>query len=119
MEFEEFVLEFGKWFSEGEDSACLVGIRTDESYNRYRTLANYTKSRYQYKQWSTGIAPNLYNFYPIYDWATRDIWIANGKFGYDYNKVYDLMYLAGVPLSQQRLCQPYGDDQRKGLYLYM
>lgn len=118
MEFEEFVLEFGKWFSGSEDTACLVGIRTDESYNRYRTIANFSKARYQYLQWSTGIAPNFYNFYPIYDWATKDIWIANGKYGYDYNKVYDLMYLAGVPLSQMRLCQPYGDDQRKGLYLY-
>ena len=28
------------------------------------------------------------------------------------------MYRAGVKLSQQRLCQPYGDDQRKGLWLY-
>jgi len=28
------------------------------------------------------------------------------------------MYQAGVPLSKMRLCQPYGDDQRKGLYLY-
>lgn len=25
------------------------------------------------------------------------------------------MYKNGVPLSEQRLCQPYGDDQRKGL----
>jgi predicted phosphoadenosine phosphosulfate sulfurtransferase len=28
------------------------------------------------------------------------------------------MYAAGVKLSQQRLCQPYGDDQRRGLWLY-
>jgi predicted phosphoadenosine phosphosulfate sulfurtransferase len=28
------------------------------------------------------------------------------------------MHQAGVPLSQQRLCQPYGDDQRRGLWLY-
>lgn len=118
MEFEEFVVEFGKWFADGQEAACLVGIRTDESYNRYRTLANFKKSRYQKKQWSTRTAPGLYNFYPLYDWTTQDIWIANGNYGYDYNKVYDLMYLAGVPLSQMRLCQPYGDDQRKGLYLY-
>ena len=26
--------------------------------------------------------------------------------------------MAGVPLSDQRLCQPFGDDQRKGLWLY-
>lgn len=118
MEFEEFTVEFGKWFSNGKETACLVGIRTNESYNRYRTIANFTKIRYQHRQWSTGIAPLLYNFYPLYDWAVQDIWIANGKYGYDYNRVYDLMYLAGVSLHQMRLCQPYGDDQRKGLYLY-
>jgi predicted phosphoadenosine phosphosulfate sulfurtransferase len=28
------------------------------------------------------------------------------------------MHKAGVPISQQRLCQPYGDDQKKGLWLY-
>lgn len=118
MEFEEFVLEFGKWFADGEDTACLVGIRAAESYNRYRTIANFTKKRYHSKQWSTEIDTHLYNFYPIYDWSTKDIWIANGKYNYEYNRIYDLMHLAGVPLSQMRLCQPYGDDQRKGLYLY-
>jgi predicted phosphoadenosine phosphosulfate sulfurtransferase len=28
------------------------------------------------------------------------------------------MHQAGVKPSQQRLCQPYGDDQRRGLWLY-
>ena len=28
------------------------------------------------------------------------------------------MHMAGVKPSQQRLCQPYGDDQRRGLWLY-
>ena len=28
------------------------------------------------------------------------------------------MTMAGVKLSNQRLCQPYGDDQKKGLWLY-
>lgn len=118
MEFEEFTAAFGRWFSGGKKTACMVGIRTNESYNRYRTIANFTKTRYLRKQWSTRIAPRIYNFYPLYDWEARDIWIANGKYGYDYNKIYDLMYLAGVSLHSMRLCQPYGDDQRKGLYLY-
>ena len=30
--------------------------------------------------------------YPIYDWETEDVWTANAKFGYKYNKLYDLMY---------------------------
>ena len=37
MEFEEFVPEFGEWYSQGKTTACLVGIRADESLNRYRT----------------------------------------------------------------------------------
>jgi len=38
MEFEEFVPEFGEWYSQGELTCCLVGIRTDESLNRFRTI---------------------------------------------------------------------------------
>jgi len=52
------------------------------------------------------------------DWRTKDIWIYNKKAQKCYNHIYDLMHQAGVPLSQQRLCQPYGDDQKKGLWLY-
>lgn len=39
---------------------------------------------------------SIYNAYPIYDWKTQDIWIANGKFGWPYNHLYDLYYQAGV-----------------------
>lgn len=118
MEFEKFMIDYGNWFSDGEDTACLVGIRSSESLNRYNTIGNRKKATYKGWQWSTKMADTLYNFYPLYDWTVQDIWTANARFGYDYNKIYDLMYLAGVPLSQMRLCQPYGDDQRKGLYLF-
>lgn len=118
MEFEEFVPEFGKWFSKGENTACLVGIRSDESLNRFRTIKSETKTTFKGKQYTTKVSETLYNVYPIYDWRTQDIWIANGKFKFDYNKIYDLMHMAGVSIHQQRLCQPYGDDQRKGLYLF-
>lgn len=119
MEFEEFTPAFGQWLGgEDRDTACLVGIRSNESLNRYRTIKHATKSTFRGKRWSTRVGGGLYNFYPIYDWKTEDVWIANGRFGYDYNRIYDLMHLAGVPLHQQRLCQPYGDNQRKGLYLF-
>ena len=39
MEFEEFVPAFGDWYGGGKMTACLVGIRTDESLNRWRTIA--------------------------------------------------------------------------------
>ncbi|MEX0746181.1 MAG: DUF3440 domain-containing protein [Phycisphaeraceae bacterium] len=121
MEFEEFVPEFGEWFAEGQETACFVGIRTDESLNRYRTIRNDAKQAWRGRQWTTRVARdtgNVYNTYPIYDWGTEDIWTANGKRGWDYNRVYDLMHMAGMTIHQARLCQPYGDDQRKGLWLF-
>lgn len=123
MEFEEFVPEFARWFSQGKKTATCVGIRSDESLNRFRTIASDTKITLDGLQWTTKLFPKeensqIYNCYPIYDWRVEDIWRANGKFGWDYNKIYDIMYLAGVSLHKQRLCQPYGDDQRQGLYLF-
>ena len=119
MEFEEFVPEFGEWYSQGKKTACLVGIRTDESLNRYRTIASDKKVKYNDKQWTTLVTPNVYNVYPIYDWRTEDIWIYHAKFtDRRYNQLYELMYKAGLSIHQQRICQPYGDDQRRGLWLF-
>lgn len=121
MEFEEFVSKFGEWYSNrhgGKLTACMVGIRADESLNRYRTIANWRKRMHEGLQWTTWIETNLYNIYPIYDWRTEDIWRFNGKEKVPYNRVYDLMHQAGLSIHQARLCQPYGDDQRKGLWLF-
>ena len=118
MEFEEFVPLFNSWFGNGEASAALVGIRSDESLNRYRTIASTKKMTFNGKQWTTDNKDGSYSVYPIYDWKTRDIWIYNGKYRKPYNRIYDLMHKAGVSIHQARLCQPYGDDQRKGLWLY-
>lgn len=119
MEFEEFVPEFGEWYSQGELTACLVGIRADESLNRYRSIASDKKVRYEDKQFTTKVTDNVYNVYPIYDWSTPDIWIYHAKNpDKRYNYLYELMHKAGLKISQQRICQPYGDDQRRGLWLF-
>lgn len=123
MEFEEFTPAFAEWFSQGKSSCSVVGIRSDESLNRFRTIKSESKIKYHGKQWTTKLFRDkenveIYNAYPIYDWRVEDIWTANARFGWTYNRIYDLMYMAGVPLHKQRLCQPYGDDQRQGLYLF-
>jgi len=119
MEFEEFVPLFGEWFSQGKSCACLVGIRTDESLNRFRTIASTTKIKKDDKQWTTKVTDNVYNVYPIYDWKTEDIWTFHGKNPDNrLNELYNFMHKAGVPISCQRICQPYGDDQRRGLWLF-
>jgi predicted phosphoadenosine phosphosulfate sulfurtransferase len=119
MEFEEFVPEFGEWYSEGELTACMVGIRTDESLNRYRTIASTTKVKFKDKQYTTLVTKNVFNLYPIYDWRTEDVWIYHSKFpDKRLNYLYELMNKAGLSIHQQRICQPYGDDQRRGLWLF-
>lgn len=117
MEFEEFVPAFGHWYSKGKLCACFVGIRSDESLNRYRTIVR-KKSTFEGMQWTTWCGDTLYNAYPIYDWKTKDIWTYNGKFNKPYNKLYDRFHQAGLTINQARICQPYGDDQRKGLWLF-
>jgi len=119
MEFEEFVPSFGDWFGQGKLTACFVGIRTDESLNRWRTIAAGRKQTLDGKRWTTWVGNTLYNAYPIYDWRTEDIWIYHGKNpDLPHNKLYDRMHQAGLTVHQMRICQPYGDDQRKGLWLF-
>lgn len=122
MEFEEFILWFAKWFNElnGGKSAAGIGIRTDESLNRFRTIISDSKERYKDYPWTTRVhlkskALNCWNFFPLYDWRTEDDWTAVAKFDLRFNRIYELMYKNGVSIYEQRLCQPYGDDQRKGL----
>lgn len=118
MEFEEFIVLFGAWYAKGTDTAAFIGIRTDESLNRFRTIALWDKDTHFGKRYTTKVTDNLYNFYPIYDWRVDDIWRYYAHTGKPHNQVYDRMHLGGLSLSQMRLCQPYGDDQKRGLWLY-
>jgi predicted phosphoadenosine phosphosulfate sulfurtransferase len=120
MEFEEFMVLFGQWYSGGDLTGAFIGIRADESLHRYKAIASDKKGiMFDDMKWTTKIDSTLFNIYPIYDWKTQDIWIYHGKFPeLGHNKIYDKMNMAGVKLSDQRLCQPYGDDQRRGLWLY-
>jgi predicted phosphoadenosine phosphosulfate sulfurtransferase len=120
MEFEELMVIFGKWYAQGKSTGAFIGIRSDESLHRYRAITSRKEGLMvgEYK-WTTKVSKELCNVYPIYDWRVEDIWVYHGKHpGRKHNRVYDQMTKAGVPLSSQRLCQPYGDDQRKGLWLY-
>lgn len=122
MEFEEFIQWFAKWYNEkhGGKTAAGIGIRSDESLNRFRTIISGTKERYKDYGWTTRAhckseALDCWNFYPLYDWRTEDDWTAVARYGLLFNEIYELMNKNGVSIYEQRLCQPYGDDQRKGL----
>jgi predicted phosphoadenosine phosphosulfate sulfurtransferase len=119
MEFEEFVPLFGEWYSQGERTACFVGIRCDESLNRFRTIAQSRKETWKGRRDTSKVTDHVYNSYPIYDWKSADLWTYHAANpDKPYNRLYELMHKAGVPMGHMRICQPYGDDQRRGLWLF-
>jgi len=123
MEFEEFIIQFPKFLVEKKGLnkvAQIIGIRTQESFNRYLKMAVrknrefYNGIQWILKQKSTGY--ETYSVHPVYDWDLKDVW----KYLHNkpYNKVYDLMYLSGYKFSQMRICQPYGEEQRDNIDLF-
>lgn len=107
---------FGEKYSK---TAVVIGIRATESLNRYCAVNRDDKAaNYDNKNWLTAIDKNTINAYPIYDWTTEDIWVANARFGWDYNKLYDLYYMAGLPLEQMRVASPFHSCGTFSLRLY-
>jgi predicted phosphoadenosine phosphosulfate sulfurtransferase len=116
--FEEFVLEFGHWYAGDVPTATFVGIRATESLHRWRAVTRARKSRLEGKPWTAWKGCEAYNIYPIYDWRVEDVWTYFGRTGKPYCRLYDRMHQAGLSPHQMRICEPYGDEQRKGLWLY-
>ena len=117
----DFQRSFTRWHHElkkAKRTCCLVGIRTQESLVRWRTINQRDSFRFRGWKWARRVEPRIYNAYPIYDWLTTDIWTANGKFHYPYNHLYDLYYQAGVPLEKQRVASPFISEARSTLSLY-
>ena len=117
---EDLYKQFGRWYRDhcgGGKTVGLIGIRASESLHRYNAIIN---KRHPYKDqlWITEGHKNVWSAAPLYDWEVDDIWTANGKFGYDYNRLYDLMYKAGVPASQMRVASPFNEWAAQSLELY-
>lgn len=117
MPFEEFIKHYAEWYGKGRKTACLIGLRTDESLNRYRAMTC-SKEMYRGLIYSTKNGTLSYNFYPLYDWRVEDIWIYNGKYMKDYNRLYDLFYKAGVSIHKMRVDEPFGNEAKAGLNLF-
>lgn len=120
MTFEEFIAGFADWFSMQRPAAVMVGIRADESLQRFLAISSKRKMCFASDKPWTSASPLGYawNIYPLYDWKTADIWTWFSRTKSLCNPLYELMYQAGVPLRQMRICEPFGPEQRRGLWLY-
>lgn len=118
MSYQDFWDKFGDWYSNGENCACLIGIRTHESLNRWRAIMNENKKTMKREMWTKQNTKFVYNCYPIYDWRTEDIWIANAKFDWEYNRLYDIFWKAGLSIYQMRVASPFMSESKSSLNLY-
>lgn len=118
LTFEELVDEWGPWYAGKTATACLVGIRATESLHRWRTIVRKRRSRLEGRPWTKWTRGASWNAYPIYDWRTADVWTYFSREGLPYNPLYDRMHEAGVRPHHMRICEPYGDEQRRGLWLF-
>jgi predicted phosphoadenosine phosphosulfate sulfurtransferase len=113
---------FGGWLKKRlgvKKMCCLVGIRTQESLNRWRAIySDRNINKYDGNRWTTQIEEGVVNAYPIHDWTTSDIWVANARFGWSYNRLYDLYYQAGLSIDQMRVASPFNDCAQNSLKLY-
>jgi len=118
MNYDEFWDGFGNWYSQGKLTANLIGIRAVESLNRFRAIMNQNKEQLHGMSWTKRNSRHVYNCYPIYDWRTEDVWIANSQNDWEYNKLYDIFWKAGLSIYQMRVASPFMSESKSSLNLY-
>ncbi len=120
MHQEDLAKQFGRWYrmSHGnKKTVCLLGMRADESLQRYSGFIN-KKYGYNGECWISRQFKDMWAASPLYDWSHSDVWHAYATFGYDYNKLYELYYMAGLKLDQMRVASPFNDYAKDSLNLY-
>ncbi len=118
MTFEEFMPAFSSWYAGESGAGFFIGIRCAESKDRWLAIVCGHKQSVEGKRWTTVVGEKSANLYPIYDWRTQDDWVYLGRSGKPYNRLYDRMHQAGMSIHQMRICEPYGPEQRRSLWLY-
>lgn len=97
MTFEVFVREFAEWYAQKRPAAVMVGIRADESYNRFLAIASARKRRFltinpgrpSHRAGAHSTSTLCTTGKP----PTSGHWFAKSKCC--YNPLYDLMYRQG------------------------
>jgi predicted phosphoadenosine phosphosulfate sulfurtransferase len=120
LDYNAHATAFSRWFKathSNKPTITLLGLRAQESLNRYSAIVN-KRRPYKGQKWITCDSKDVYSASPIYDWQTEDIWTANAKFGYEYNHLYDLFYKAGVSIHDMRVASPFSDAAKASLNLY-
>ncbi len=87
---------FFEWYEkiQKKPTAFLVGLRTREALTRFRSVTR--NAGYPGASWSTKTKhPEVFRFYPVYDWRSGDVWKYIADHGVPYNPTYDRMWKKG------------------------
>lgn len=116
----QFRIDFAEHFAQRHGkTAVIVGLRQDESLSRRAIITSARRVNYiDGRTYTTIVSDRCTNYYPIHDWRTEDIWTANGRFGWDYNKLYDLFHMAGLGIHEMRTASPFHPSGQDTLKLY-
>lgn len=99
-----------------EPAIYLAGVRCEESPSRFVGLTH--KALYKWITWGKILDKKKkhYTFYPLYDWSYTDIWKAIHDNGWDYCKLYDYMYMYGVPVQGMRVSNVHHETAVHALF---
>jgi len=100
------------------NTAIFMGIRAQESLTRRRAVTARKIDNYLVKSDDGTSQGNLWKAYPVYDWTTEDVWTAPAVKGWDYNRAYDRMEMAGVSHSIQRCSPAFGEEPLQKIHTY-
>lgn len=120
MHQEDLAKQFARWYKKingGTSTICLLGNRASESLQRYNSFLN-KKHGYKNECWITQSFKDVWTASPLYDWSVSDVWHCISVHNYSYNKLYDLLYLAGIKPSQMRVASPFNDYAKESINLY-
>lgn len=120
MHQEDLARQFSRWYKishGGKKTICLLGMRADESLQRYSAIMH-KKYGYEGRAWISKQFKDVWTASPMYDWSNADVWHAYAKLGYEYNRLYDLYYMAGLKVDQMRVASPFNDYAKDSLNLY-
>lgn len=106
-----------KDYTSGKLAAC-TGLRTHESIQRrlgIMSSKDYVAGNFG---WTRSGHDNQFHVRPIYDWKTKDIYVAMQRFDWDYNHAYDKFQKLGIPWSRSRVAPPYHKEASKDLSVW-
>lgn len=99
-------------------TALVMGIRAQESITRHRAVTQKAIDNYIIAVDCPTSHGNVYKAYPVYDWQTTDIWTAPAQLGWDYNRAYDHMEMAGISAGVQRCSPAFGEEPLQKIHTY-